>query len=299
MPVSELKPPPSRRSDRSDRPAGPAAPERGAIEGYSDRLRERPVETLAERRPQFGRSDQDASSDGDSVRRGLLLVVSSPSGAGKTTLARRLLRENPELRFSVSYTTRPRRNGEQDGVDYHYISDAEFDRMAEAGEFAEWCHVHSRRYGTARATLENALAAGYCVLLDIDYQGAFKLSQQFPDDSRRVFILPPSFQILAQRLRARGTDASHVIDARLNKARDELRHYGLYDYLVVNNQLDQAYAELYAIYQVERSLALGTPEPPAALVTLAAACEQQYRAAFAEEVLRSSLQPIGDSHPAP
>jgi guanylate kinase len=220
------------------------------------------------------------------ARRGLLLVVSSPSGAGKTTLARRLLASHEDLRFSVSYTTRARRRGEQDAVDYHFVSDAEFDRMVSDDAFAEWCVVHGRKYGTAVETVAATLASGQQVLLDIDYQGAEKLAKLMPAEARLVFILPPSFTILEQRLRARGTDSDAVIEQRLIKAREELSHYRLYHYLVTNNQLDEAYAELEAIYEYERALVLQI-EPSQGAALLAQACRCENRAALAEEVLSS------------
>lgn len=222
-------------------------------------------------------------------RRGLLLVVSSPSGAGKTTLARRLLKTHEELGFSVSYTTRKIRRGEQDGVDYHFVSDSDFDTMIVKDAFAEWCIVHGRRYGTAVETVSKALDSGQKVLLDIDYQGAQKLAQLLPDEARLVYILPPSLRILEQRLRARGTDSDTVIEARLAKAREELRHYQLYHYLVMNNQLDDAFAELDAIYRYERSLALRT-EVASEVAALAESCSCKNRAPMAEEVLKSADQ---------
>ncbi len=225
--------------------------------------------------------------------RGLLLVVSSPSGAGKTTLARRLLDEHRELRFSVSYTTRPRRGREQGGVDYHFVSDAEFDGMVAASAFAEWCVVHGRRYGTSLPTLRAALAGGQHLLLDIDYQGAKKLRQEFPDEARLVYILPPSLQVLEERLRTRATDDLAVIEARLRKATEELRHYHLYDYLVFNRELEHAYAELEAIYLFETARFVGT-EPAAKVAALARDCRREQRAALAEKVLESA-SPLGES----
>jgi guanylate kinase len=222
-----------------------------------------------------------------STARGLLLVVSSPSGAGKTTLSRRLLSTHAELRFSVSYTTRPKRRGETEGVDYHFVSNEEFDRMVAAGEFAEWCLVHARRYGTAVETVQAALQSGQHVLLDIDYQGAEKLAAQLPDAAKLVYILPPSLEILEQRLRARGTDSDAVIEQRLAKAREELRHYRTYHYLVVNNDLDAAFAELNAIYEYELALVRGTQPPPEA-VGLARSCRCENRAAIAEALLASA-----------
>lgn len=229
-------------------------------------------------------SESKPASTLESPTTGLLLVVSSPSGAGKTTLARRLLGEFTDLRFSVSYTTRPQRGREQDGVDYHFVSEATFDQMIAAGAFAEWCLVHNRRYGTSVETLRTALCSGQHVLLDIDYQGAAKLREQLPRESRLVFILPPSLPILEQRLRSRGTDASSVIDQRLRKATEELQHYKLYDYLVINRELDDAYAELSAIYQVERDVAEGR-KPAAEAFALAERCRREQRTQLAEQVL--------------
>jgi len=221
-----------------------------------------------------------------SDRRGLLLVVSSPSGAGKTTLSRRLLAAHSELRFSVSYTTRAPRQGEQEGVDYHFVSNDEFDRMIERDAFAEWCVVHGQRYGTSLATIEATLASGQQVLLDVDYQGASKLAKQMPAEARLVYILPPSLVALEKRLRARGTDSDAVINERLAKAREELRHYRLYHYLVMNNKVEQAFAELQAIYQYERALALDLTLPPG-VVERAQACACKNRAELAEQVLKS------------
>lgn len=225
--------------------------------------------------------------------RGLLLVVSSPSGAGKTTLARRLLAEHPELRFSVSYTTRPRRGREQGGVDYHFVSDAEFDGMVAASAFAEWCVVHGRRYGTSLPTLRTALASGQQILLDIDYQGAKKLRQEFPEEARLVYILPPSLQVLEERLRTRATDDPAVIEARLHKATEELRHYLLYDYLVFNRELEQAYAELEAIYLLETARFVGA-EPAPRIAALARDCRREQREALAKKVLESASS-LGES----
>ena len=220
-------------------------------------------------------------------RQGLLLVVSSPSGAGKTTLSRRLLRTHDELRFSVSYTTRPQRRGEQNGVDYHFVSDEEFDRMIAADAFAEWCWVHGRRYGTALATVGAALSDGQQVLLDVDYQGAAKLAARFPVEARLVFILPPSFAVLAERLRGRGTDAASIVEQRLQKAREELRQYRQYHYLVMNGDVERAFGELDAIFLVEQARVLHTSQPPT-VRDLAAQCRLEVRASLAEQVLASA-----------
>lgn len=183
---------------------------------------------------------------------GLLLVVSSPSGAGKTTLCRRLVQAHPELRFSVSYTTRAPRPGEVDGVDYHFVSEEAFSQMVDEGAFAEWAVVHGRRYGTAISTVREALQKGQQVLFDVDYQGAERLLSQFPAEARLVFILPPSLAELEARLRGRATDAPEVIERRLRKAREELSHYRSYHYLIINDDLMRGYAELESVYLAER-----------------------------------------------
>jgi guanylate kinase len=181
-------------------------------------------------------------------RRGVLVIVSSPSGAGKTTLTRRLLGEFPNLTFSVSYTTRSIRPGERDGVDYHFVDTATFEGMVERGEFAEHATVHGNNYGTAKAPVDEALRAGRDVIFDVDWQGGRALSAQWPDDSLRVFILPPDLDTLAQRLRRRATDAPEVIERRLRKAIEELGHFGEYENLIVNDDLDRAYSVLRAVY---------------------------------------------------
>ncbi|HEX7597434.1 MAG TPA: guanylate kinase [Polyangia bacterium] len=181
------------------------------------------------------------------AHRGLLLVISSPSGAGKTTLARRLAGEF-DLRFSVSYTTREPRKGEVHGKDYHFVSRERFAQMIEGNEFAEWAVVHGNQYGTAVATVNASLADGVDCLFDVDYQGGRQIRKLWPNESILCFILPPSMEELERRLRRRATDAEDVIERRLAMAQEELRHFGEYDYLVVNDNLDQAYSRLRAIY---------------------------------------------------
>jgi guanylate kinase len=185
--------------------------------------------------------------------RGVLVIVSSPSGAGKTTLTLRLPDEfGPKLEFSVSYTTRPRRPGEIDGRDYRFVAPAEFEAMVERGEFAEHAFVFNNRYGTAQAPIDAALAAGRDVIFDVDWQGGAALSSRWPDDALKIFILPPDLATLEARLRSRATDAPDVIERRLRKALDELGHFGEYQHLIVNDDLDRAYHLLRAIYLTRR-----------------------------------------------
>jgi guanylate kinase len=185
--------------------------------------------------------------------RGVLAIVSSPSGAGKTTLTRRLLEEfGPQLEFSVSYTTRPRRQGEVDGRDYWFVTPEQFEDMVERGEFAEHAFVFNNRYGTAQAPIEAALAAGRDIIFDVDWQGGAALSARWPSDALKIFILPPSEEILAARLRSRATDAPEVIERRLRKAKAELAHFHEYQHLIINDDVDRAYNILRAIYLTRR-----------------------------------------------
>ena len=184
---------------------------------------------------------------------GLLLVVSSPSGAGKTTLSRKLRAEFPDLGFSVSYTTRTPRPNEKDGVDYHFVDEPRFVQMIEKERFAEWAHVHGHRYGTAYATVREALDCGRDMIFDIDYQGGQQLKTRFPD-AVMVFVLPPSMGELVQRLRGRATDSAQSIQLRLQGSIAELTHYAEYDFLIVNNDLEQAYEELRSVYIANRCL---------------------------------------------
>lgn len=184
--------------------------------------------------------------------RGLLIVVSSPSGAGKTTLCHRLIDEFPDIVFSVSYTTRPSRRGEEEGVDYHFVDEPTFATMAERGDFAEWAEVHQHRYGTTVSAVNQALQGGRHVLFDIDYQGGRQLKAKFEKEAILVFVLPPSLSELSARLRKRATDDPDVIDRRLHKAHDELKQYGLYSYLIVNDDLPRAYDRLRAIYLAQQ-----------------------------------------------
>lgn len=179
-------------------------------------------------------------------RKGLLYVISAPSGAGKTTLCKAIIDFLPNLRHSVSHTTRSPRVGEIDGRDYHFVSDAVFDAMVADGSFVEWAVVHGNRYGTALASLDQLREAGCDVLLDIDCQGAAQLKKSCPD-AVFIFILPPSYEELERRLKGRQTDAAEVVEQRLRNARGEMREMFWYDYLVVNDDLEVAKEQLRAI----------------------------------------------------
>ncbi len=180
--------------------------------------------------------------------RGLLLVVSSPSGAGKTTLCNRLREEFPRLEFSVSHTTRPPRPGEVDGVDYFFTSKDEFQEMVARDEFAEYAMVHGNMYGTSSARVRESIDNGRDLLFDIDYQGGRELRKKFRDDLVSVFILPPSIRELERRLRSRNTDSDEVIARRVRVAREELKHYAEYDFLIMNDDITRAYDALRSVY---------------------------------------------------
>ena len=185
-------------------------------------------------------------------RRGLMFILSSPSGAGKTTIAQRLLREDGAIRLSVSATTRPMREGEVDGRDYHFISQAEFERMVEADEFYEWATVFGHSYGTPKSHIRAGLKLGEDFLFDIDWQGTQQLFQKDQQDVVRVFILPPSLEELRRRLVGRGTDSSAVIDVRMARAQAEISHWDGYDYVVVNDDIDVCFANVVQILGAER-----------------------------------------------
>lgn len=186
-------------------------------------------------------------------RRGVLLIVASPSGAGKTSLCRRLMADHGGLELSVSMTTRAIRPGEQAGRDYHFVDREEFQRLVEADAFLEWANVHGNLYGSPRAPVDRALAEGRDVLFDIDWQGAREVARRCPDDAVRVFILPPSLEELRRRLVTRSQDADEVIDRRIGNAKGEIEHADEFDYVFVNDDFDRSYAELAHIYHAERS----------------------------------------------
>jgi len=185
-------------------------------------------------------------------RRGLMFILSSPSGAGKTTIARRLLAEDSEIAMSVSVTTRPMRPGEVEGKDYFFVEQAEFDRMVDAGEFYEWATVFGNSYGTPKAHIRERLKQGDDVLFDIDWQGTQQLYQKAQADVVRVFILPPSVEELGRRLAGRGTDSAEVIATRMARAQAEISHWDGYDYVVVNDEVETCFAKVREILAAER-----------------------------------------------
>ena len=194
----------------------------------------------------------DHPSPKDIRRRGLMLVLSSPSGAGKTTISRRLLGLDAGITMSVSVTTRPMRPGEVPGVDYYFVDMPEFERMAEAGELLEYARVFGNCYGTPKSTVEQALAAGRDVLFDIDWQGTQQLAENARTDLVSVFVLPPSGEELERRLHNRAQDSAEVIAHRMAKASGEISHWAEYDYVIVNHDLDESVASVQAILRAER-----------------------------------------------
>ena len=198
------------------------------------------------------------SSD-PAARRGLKLVVSSPSGAGKTSLCRRLIVDHPYLELSVSWTTRAPRRGEQDGREYHFVTREQFDAEIERKGFLEWADVHDHRYGSPLPPVEAALGRGHDILFDIDWQGAARIARKAPDDVVRVFILPPSLGELRRRLEARAQDHPEVIERRIARAKSEIGHWREYDYVMVNDDFDRTYAELAHVYHAERQRQFRNP----------------------------------------
>jgi guanylate kinase len=185
-------------------------------------------------------------------RRGLLVVLSSPSGAGKTTISRLLLEADADITMSISATTRPKRPGEVEGVDYHFVDDVEFDRLIETNEFVEWAPVFGHRYGTPKAPVKDALRDGHDILFDIDWQGTQQLHSAMGEDLVRIFILPPSMPELERRLRERGTDSETVVAERMQRAAAEISHWAEYDYVLVNADMEKCLAKVQTIVAAER-----------------------------------------------
>lgn len=186
------------------------------------------------------------------ARRGLMFILSSPSGAGKTTVARKLLQQVDGIGMSVSVTTRPIRPGEVDGKDYIFTDQAGFDQMVEDGAFLEWARVFGNSYGTPKAQIKAGLKDGHDFLFDIDWQGTQQLYQRMETDVVRVFLLPPSLTELEHRLRSRGTDSAEVIDGRMDRAKAEISHWDGYDYVVVNDDIEACFAKVCTILEAER-----------------------------------------------
>jgi guanylate kinase len=191
-------------------------------------------------------------ADGSPRRRGLLLILSSPSGAGKTTLTRNLVEQDSGIRLSISVTTRPRRPSEIDGVHYRFIDVADFHDLRERGDLLEWAEVHGNFYGTPRRPVERALAEGQDMLFDIDWQGAAQIAEKMRADVVTLFVLPPSMAELKARLERRAEDAHEVIARRLANAREEIAHWQVYDYVLVNDDLQRTFGDLKTILAAER-----------------------------------------------
>ncbi|MDT3686176.1 MAG: guanylate kinase [Pseudorhodoplanes sp.] len=188
----------------------------------------------------------------DIARRGIMLIVSSPSGAGKTTLTRNLLEQEENVSLSISVTTRERRASEIDGVHYHFISRRKFELMRDGGELLEWAEVHGNYYGTPREPVERALEEGRDILFDIDWQGTQQLYERMRSDVVSVFVLPPTAEELKARLERRAEDSSDIIARRLKNAAEEIPHWGEYDYVLVNRDLHKSFARLRGILTAER-----------------------------------------------
>lgn len=181
----------------------------------------------------------------------MLIILTAPSGTGKSTVAARVLKARPKIAFSVSHTTRPARAGEVEGESYYFVNDADFDAMVEEDAFAEWAHVHARRYGTSKAEVARRLDAGFDVLFDIDPQGGIQLMEVYPD-AVTIFMVPPALESLASRLRGRGTESAEQMEIRLGVARREIAEAHRYQYLVVNDVLERAVDDFIAIVDAER-----------------------------------------------
>ena len=185
-------------------------------------------------------------------RRGLLFILSSPSGAGKTTISRMLLNADDEIDLSISATTRPRREGEIDGIDYHFVSPKKFEEMVQKDEFYEWATVFGNRYGTPKGYIRKGLKEGRDFLFDIDWQGTQQLKQKDDQDVVTVFILPPSLAELRNRLETRAQDSPEVIDNRMERAKAEISHWAEYDYVVINDDVDECFVKVREILHAER-----------------------------------------------
>lgn len=198
-------------------------------------------------------NDTTGHDSGDTLhRRGLMFILSSPSGAGKTTLSKKLLAADSDIKLSVSVTTRPPRPGEIDGVHYTFVSNAQFDAMVDEDDFYEWAEVFGNRYGTPKGAIRAALKEGQDFLFDIDWQGTQQLYQKDQQDVVRVFILPPSIEELHRRLAGRATDSAEVIAARMERARAEISHWDCYDYVIINDDIEVCFAKVRAILEAER-----------------------------------------------
>ena len=193
-----------------------------------------------------------SANSADRSRRGLLIVLSSPSGAGKTTISRKLMEVDPSITMSVSATTRPMRPGEVEGRDYHFVGDAEFEQLIVDDEFAEWAYVFDHRYGSPKEPIKEALKDGRDILFDIDWQGTQQLEYAFRTDLVRIFILPPSMAELEQRLHDRGTDRGEVINFRMRRAAVEIGHWAEYDYVLINDDVERCSRDVQAIVTAER-----------------------------------------------
>ena len=212
----------------------------------------------------FSRLDGDARRGASAVmdqplpstiarrRRGLLIVLSSPSGAGKTTISRMLLSADPDITMSISATTRPRRPGEIEGEHYHFVDEQGFKALVDSGELAEWAYVFDHRYGTPKAPIKAALKAGSDILFDIDWQGTQQLEAGMGEDLVSIFILPPSMAELDRRLHARATDSEEVIAERMRRAGSEIGHWAEYDYVLINENMERCLEEVKAIVAAER-----------------------------------------------
>jgi guanylate kinase len=196
----------------------------------------------------------------DIARRGIMFIVSSPSGAGKTTLTRNLLEQEENVSLSISVTTRPRRASEIDGVHYHFVSERQFALMRDAGDLLEWAEVHGNFYGTPREPVEKALSAGRDILFDIDWQGTQQLYKTMRADVVSVFVLPPTATELRARLERRAEDSQEIIARRLRNAAEELPHWAEYDYVLLNRDLDKSFARLRAILTAERLKRVQRPD---------------------------------------